>query len=63
MFFFAAVRVTLQLRVLCLRLLQNRNIRISIFPQRQKILISGFRFRGVALRGVGARKAEAGTVV
>src|SRR5215469_7120267 len=53
-------KTLLQLRVLGFGLLQDGNIRVGVFPQRQKILIRGAGFGGVALHGVGAGEAEMG---
>ena len=39
----------LQLRVLRLRLLQDRDVRVSIFPQGEEILIAGTGLRDLAL--------------
>jgi hypothetical protein len=43
----------LQLRVLRFSLLQDRDVRIGVFPQRQKILVRSSALRGVALHHVG----------
>src|SRR5215472_5220694 len=48
----------MQLRILRLRLLQDGNVRISILPQRQEILIRRAGFGSVALQLVSAGEAE-----
>src|SRR5437868_6349016 len=48
----------LQLRVLRLGLFQDRDVRVGVFPQRQKILVGGAGFGGVALQGIGAAQLE-----
>src|SRR5208337_83571 len=49
----------LQLRVLCLGLLQDGNVRVGVFPEREEIFVGGFCFGRVALQGVSARQSEA----
>jgi hypothetical protein len=44
----------LQLRVLRLGLLEDGNVRVGVFPEREGILIGRLGLGGVALRGVGA---------
>lgn len=44
----------LQLCVLSFGWLVDRDVWISVFPQRQEILIDGFGFRLVSLHGVSA---------
>src|ERR1700675_1428010 len=41
-----------QLGVFCFGFLQDGNIRVSIFPQREKILVRGARFAVISLQGV-----------
>ena len=48
----------LQFWVLSFGLLQNGNIRISVFPQRQEILIRAAGLRRVALQSIRAAEAE-----
>src|ERR1022692_4492363 len=48
----------LQLRVLCLGLLQDGDVRVSIFPEGEEIFICCLGFGGVALQGVGATDLE-----
>src|SRR2546425_41287 len=48
----------LQLFVLFLCFDQNGHVRVCVFPQRKKILISLARFCGVALKRGGAREAQ-----
>ena len=48
----------LQLRVLRLGLLQDGNVGVGVFPEREEILICGSGFGGVALQHVGAGEAE-----
>src|ERR1700704_3437534 len=48
----------LQLRVLRFGLLQDRNVRISVFPEGEEILIRGAGFGGVPGDGVGATQLE-----
>ena len=50
----------LQLHVLGLGLLQDGDVRVGVFPQREEILIRGAGFGGVAGHRVGAGQAEAG---
>ena len=50
----------MQLRILRLRLLQDGNVRISILPQREEILIRRAGFGSVALQLVSAGEAETG---
>ena len=50
----------LQLCVLCFGLLQDRNIRISVFPEREEILVGGTGLGDVTLYGISARQSEAG---
>jgi len=48
----------LQLPVLSLRLLQNRNVGIGVFPEGEEVLIGGFGFGGVALHGIRSTQLE-----
>ena len=48
----------LQLRILLLGLLQDREVGVSVFPQREEILVSNAALRGVALKGVSASQAK-----
>src|SRR5208337_700521 len=50
----------LQFRVLGLGLFQDGDVGVGVFPEREKILIGGAGFGGVALHGVSARQSEAG---
>jgi hypothetical protein len=55
---------SLQLRILCLGLLEDWNVLVGVFPQREKIFVVGVRpdsggisigaLRGFRLQGVGA---------
>lgn len=45
--------------VLHLGFFQDRNVGIGVFPQREKILICGLRFGGIALHSVGSADLEA----
>jgi hypothetical protein len=47
-----------QLRVLGFGLLQDRNIGVSGFPEREKGVVSRLRFGGVARHGVGTPELE-----
>ncbi len=46
-----------QLRVLRFRLLQDRNIRVRVLPQRKEILIGRLGLDGVALQHISATEA------
>ena len=48
----------LQFRVFGLGLLQDGDVGVGVFPEREEILICGLRFSRVALQGVGTRQAE-----
>jgi hypothetical protein len=48
----------LQLRVLRLGFLQDGDVGVGVFPEGQKILVSGLGFRGVAGEDISAGKAE-----
>src|ERR1035438_9707452 len=48
----------LQLRVLCLGLLQDRNVGVGVFPEGEEVLIGGFCFGDVALHGIGSTQLE-----
>ncbi len=50
----------MQLRVLRLGFLQNRNVGIGVFPEGEKILIGDAGLGGVAGEGVGTGEAEMG---
>ena len=50
----------LQLRVLRFGLLQNGDVGVCVFPQREKILICGTGFGGVALQSVCAPELQMG---
>jgi hypothetical protein len=52
-------RQLLQLRVFCLRLLQDGDVGVCVFPEGEKIFVGGAGFGCVALQYVGACKAEA----
>src|SRR5208283_2441504 len=47
-----------QLRVFSLRLFEDRNVRVGVFPKREEILIGHLGFGGIALHRVGASEAE-----
>jgi hypothetical protein len=47
-----------QLRVLRFRSDENGNIRVSVLPKREEILIGRFGFGSVALQDVGASEAQ-----
>ena len=44
----------MQFRVLCFGFLQDGNVGVGVFPQREEILIRGAGFGGVALQHIGA---------
>jgi hypothetical protein len=48
----------LQLRVLRLGLLEDGDVRVGVFPEREEILIGGFCLGGVTLHGVRSAKLE-----
>ena len=48
----------LQFCVLGFSLLQDRDVRVGVFPESEEILVSSFRFRVIAGQGVGASQAE-----
>jgi hypothetical protein len=48
----------LQFGVLCLGLLQDGDVRVGVFPEREEILIGRLGLGGVALHGVGASETE-----
>jgi hypothetical protein len=48
----------LQLRVLCLGLLQDGDVGVGVFPEGEEVLICRLGFGGVALQGVGATDLE-----
>src|SRR5664280_588595 len=50
----------LQLGILGFGLLQEGNIMVSVFPERQEVLICGTGFDRVALHSVSASEAETG---
>jgi hypothetical protein len=49
-----------QLPVLCFGLLQDRNIRVSVLPQREEILIGRLGLAEVALQHISATEAKMG---
>src|ERR1700730_6770576 len=55
-----AQKLLLQLRVLRFGFLQDGDVGVSVFPEGEEILISGFRFGGVAGYSVGTGQAEVG---
>src|SRR5664279_6545901 len=55
-----ASRKLLQRGVLGFGLLQDGDIRVSVFPERQEVLICGTGFDRVALHSVSASEAETG---
>jgi hypothetical protein len=48
----------LQFRVLRFGFLQDGNVRVGVFPQREKILVRSLGFRSVALQHIGAGETE-----
>src|SRR5713226_5109592 len=48
----------LQLRVLCFGLLQDGDVGVGVFPEREEILICRLGFGGVALHGIGSTDLE-----
>src|SRR5260370_2295309 len=58
--FSKAVGELLQLRVFRLSLLQDWNVMVGVFPQRQEILIRGAALGGVALQRIGTCELEMG---
>jgi hypothetical protein len=50
----------LQLRVLRLGFLQDRNIGVGVFPEREEIFVGGERLGGITLQSVGAGEADVG---
>src|SRR5208282_281885 len=48
----------LQLRVLRFGFFQDGDVRISVFPGGEEVLVCGFRFCGVACEYVGASKLQ-----
>ena len=50
----------LQLRVLGFGLLQDGDVGVGVFPEREEVLIDSSRFGRVALHGVGAAEFEVG---
>src|ERR1700730_3841103 len=53
-------RWLLQLRVIRLGFLQDGNVGISVFPNREEVLVGGAGFGDVAGNGVGASETEMG---
>jgi hypothetical protein len=53
-------RLSLQLRVLRLGLLQDGDVGIGVFPHREKIVIGSARPGGVSFQHVGTCKAKTG---
>src|ERR1017187_287390 len=51
---------SLQLRVLRLGFLQDGDIGVGVFPEREEVRIVTLRFGGVALHGISASESEAG---
>src|SRR5215831_5657338 len=49
---------SLTFRVLGLGLLQDGDVGVGVFPEREEILVSRLRFGGVTLQGVGAAEFE-----
>jgi hypothetical protein len=41
-------KTSLQLRVLRFGFLQNGDVGVGVFPEREEVLVSGFRFGGIA---------------
>jgi hypothetical protein len=50
-------KTLLQLRVLHLRLLQDRDVGVSVFPEGEKVLVGGSSFGSVPLQSVSAGEA------
>jgi hypothetical protein len=50
----------LQLRIFRLGLLKHGNVRVRVFPQREKILLRGACFERVALHRIGTSELEMG---
>jgi hypothetical protein len=48
----------LRLRGFGSRLLEDGNVGVGIFPQREEILVGNARLGAIALQGVGAGEAE-----
>src|SRR5215471_181923 len=48
----------LQLRVLCFRLPQDRNIRVRVLPKRKEILIGRLGLRDIALQHISATEPK-----
>jgi hypothetical protein len=53
-----SLNTSLQLRVLRFGLLQDGDVGVGVFPEREKVLICTLRFGGVPCRRVGATKLE-----
>src|ERR1700694_897373 len=51
---------SLQLRVLRLGLLQDRDVGVGVFPEGQEVLVCTLRFRCIACHRVGATELEMG---
>jgi hypothetical protein len=51
-------RLSIQLCILSLGLLQNGDVGVSVLPEREEIIIGGAGFGSVALQSVGPRKAQ-----
>jgi hypothetical protein len=49
---------SLQLGIIHLGLLQNGNVRVGVFPEREEIIVGSLRFGGVALHGLGAGELQ-----
>jgi hypothetical protein len=47
-------RQLVQIRVFCFSFLQDGDVRVSVLPEGEEILIGRFRFGRVALHGVGS---------
>jgi len=45
-----------KLCILCFCFLQDRDVRIGVFPEREEIIVGSFGFGSVALQRVGARE-------
>ena len=50
------IRHSLQLCVFCLGLLEDRDVGVGVFPEREEILVGSAGFGRVALQGVGTRQ-------
>jgi len=56
----SARRRSMQLQILRFGFLEDRDIGVGVFPEREKILICRLGFRSVALQHIGAGKLKVG---